>query len=179
MAQSILVIEDDADIRRGLCLLLQARGYVTETAADAITGHSVAVRTRPALRDQVAAALLAARTAGWDRLVAEQRAYLDEFWANGDVELEGDLELQQAVRFALFHLLSAGARAEGRAIPAKGLTGSGYDGHSFWDTDLYVLPVLTYTVPQAAADALRWRHATLPAAKQRAQIFAPAFAEIA
>jgi alpha,alpha-trehalose phosphorylase len=126
-------------------------------------------RSQPAVRDQVAAAIQAARAAGWDRLIAEQRAYLDEFWSTGDVSLEGDPELQQAVRFALFHLLSAGARGEGRAIPAKGLTGTGYDGHSFWDTDLYVLPVLTYTAPNAAADALRWRHSTLPAARERAK----------
>jgi alpha,alpha-trehalose phosphorylase len=126
-------------------------------------------RTLPALRDQVAAALLGARTAGWERLLAEQRAWLDEFWATGDVELEGDLELQQALRFALFQVLSAGARAETRAIPAKGLTGTGYDGHTFWDTDLYVLPVLAYTAPEAAADALRWRLATLPAATERAR----------
>jgi alpha,alpha-trehalose phosphorylase len=126
-------------------------------------------RTLPALRDQVAAAILAARTAGWERLVAEQKAYLDDFWATADVELEGDSELQQGVRFALYHLLSAGARAEGRAIPAKGLTGTGYDGHCFWDTDLYVMPVLAYTAPGAAADHLRWRHATLPAAKERAR----------
>jgi alpha,alpha-trehalose phosphorylase len=126
-------------------------------------------RSQPAMRDQVAAAVLAARTGGWEQLVAEQRAYLDEFWATGDVELEGDPELQQAVRFALFQVLSAGARAEGRAIAAKGLTGTGYDGHSFWDTDLYVLTVLAYTAPDAAADALRWRHSTLPAAKERAR----------
>jgi alpha,alpha-trehalose phosphorylase len=126
-------------------------------------------RTLPALRDQVAAALLAARTAGWEQLVAEQREYLDEFWATADVEIEGDSELQQAVRFALFHLLSAGARAETRAIPAKGLTGTGYDGHCFWDTDLFVVPVLAYTAPGAARDALRWRHSTLPAAKERAR----------
>src|SRR5204863_2522078 len=107
--------------------------------------------------------------AGWDRLAAEQRAYLDDFWATGDVELEGDPEVQQAVRFALFQLLSAGARAEGRAIAAKGLTGTGYDGHTFWDTDLYVLSVLAYTAPTAAADALRWRHSTLATAKERAR----------
>jgi alpha,alpha-trehalose phosphorylase len=126
-------------------------------------------RTQPALRDQVAAALLAARTAGWERLCSEQRTWLDQFWSGADVMIEGDAELQQAVRFGLFHLLQAGVRAEGRAIPAKGLTGADYDGHSFWDTDLYVLPVLTYTVPNAAADALRWRHSTLPAAKERAR----------
>ena len=87
-----------------------------------------------------------ART-GWDGLLAEQRAYLDDFWERADVELEGDAELQQAVRFALFHTLQAGARGERRAIAAKGLTGPGYDGHAFWDTETFVLPVLTYTAP--------------------------------
>ena len=76
---------------------------------------------------------------------------------------------QQAVRFSLFHVLQAGARAEGRAIPAKGLTGPGYDGHAFWDTETFVLPVLTYTAPEAVADALRWRHSTLPLATERAR----------
>ena len=126
-------------------------------------------RTLPALRDQVAAAASSAKQAGWDDLLREQRAYLDEFWARADVELEGDAELQQAIRFALFQVLSAAARAERRGIPAKGLTGNGYDGHTFWDSDLYVVPVLTYTMPSAAADALRWRQSILPAAEARAQ----------
>jgi alpha,alpha-trehalose phosphorylase len=125
-------------------------------------------RSLPALRDQVVAALTEARHTGWDGLVEGQRAYLDQFWETADVELEGDAELQQAVRFALFHTLQAGARAEQRAIPAKGLTGPGYDGHTFWDTERFVLPVLTYTAPRAAADALRWRHDTLDLARERA-----------
>ena len=75
---------------------------------------------------------------------------------------------QQAVRFGLFHVLQAGARAERRAMPAKGLTGPGYDGHAFWDTEGFVLPLLTYTAPSAAADALRWRHTILGQARQRA-----------
>ena len=126
-------------------------------------------RSAAALRDQVAAALAEARHTGWDGLVAAQRAYLDDFWDRADVELEGDAELQQAVRFALFHTLQAGARAERRAIPAKGLTGPGYNGHSFWDSETFVLPVLTYTVPDAARDALRWRQTTLPLARERAR----------
>ena len=125
-------------------------------------------RSAPALRAQVAAALAGARQTGWDGLLAEQRAFLDDFWATADVEIEGDDELQQAVRFALFHVLQAGARGESRAIPAKGLTGPGYDGHSFWDSESFVLPVLTYTVPEAARDALRWRHSTLDKARERA-----------
>jgi alpha,alpha-trehalose phosphorylase len=126
-------------------------------------------RTRPALTDQVVAALAAARLTGWDGLVAEQRAYLDAYWGHADVELEGDAEVQQAVRVAMFHILQAGARAEQRPIPSKGLTGPGYDGHTFWDTETFVLPVLTYTKPEAAADCVTWRQLTLPIAKERAQ----------
>jgi alpha,alpha-trehalose phosphorylase len=126
-------------------------------------------RSSAALRDQVAAALAEARHTGWDGLLAAQRAYLDEFWDRADVEVEGDADLQQAVRFALFHVLQAGARAERRAIPAKGLTGPGYNGHSFWDSETFVLPVLTYTVPHGARDVLRWRQATLPLARERAR----------
>jgi alpha,alpha-trehalose phosphorylase len=125
-------------------------------------------RSLPAVRDQVVAALTQARHTGWEGLLESQRAYLDDFWDCADLELEGDTELQQAVRFALFHTLQAGARAEQRAIAAKGLTGPGYDGHTFWDTERFVLPVLTYTAPRAAADALRWRHATLDLARERA-----------
>jgi alpha,alpha-trehalose phosphorylase len=128
-----------------------------------------AERSTPAVRDQVAAAVAEARHTGWDDLAAEQRSYLDEFWDGADVELDGDAELQQAVRFALFHTLQAGARGEGRAIAAKGLTGPGYDGHCFWDTESYVLPVLTYTAPEASAAALSWRRDTLDRARERAR----------
>jgi alpha,alpha-trehalose phosphorylase len=127
-------------------------------------------RSMSAIRDQVGAALAEARHTGWDGLAAAQRGYLDDFWERADVEIEGDAELQQAVRFCLFHTLQAGARAEQRAIAAKGLTGPGYDGHTFWDTETFVLPVLTYTAPHAAADALRWRHATLDLARERAKV---------
>jgi alpha,alpha-trehalose phosphorylase len=125
-------------------------------------------RSRPALIDQVVGALAAAHLTGWDGLLAEQRDYLEEFWDGADVELDGDAEIQQAVRFGLFHILQAGARAEFRPIAAKGLTGTGYDGHTFWDTESFVLPVLTYTQPAAVADALRWRHSVLADAKQHA-----------
>ncbi len=127
-----------------------------------------AERSLPAVRDQVWAALTASRETQWDGLLAEQRAFLDAFWDHADVEIDGDTEVQQAVRFGLFHVLQAGARAENRAIPAKGLTGPGYDGHAFWDTETFVLPVLTFTAPDAAANALRWRHSTLSLAIERA-----------
>ena len=125
-------------------------------------------RSLPGVRDQVWAALSGAKLAGWDGLVAGQRAYLDDFWDRADVEVDGDVEIQQAVRFGLFHVLQAGARGEDRPIPAKGLTGPGYDGHVFWDTESFVLPVLTFTAPDAAASALRWRQSILPVARERA-----------
>jgi alpha,alpha-trehalose phosphorylase len=127
-------------------------------------------RSVPSLRDQVEAALAGARHTGWEGLLTAQRESLDAFWDRADVELEGDAEVQQAVRFAMFHTLQAGARAEQRAIAAKGLTGPGYDGHAFWDTETFVLPLLTYTAPDAAGDALRWRHSTLDLARERARL---------
>ncbi|NYJ73322.1 glycoside hydrolase family 65 protein [Allobranchiibius huperziae] len=125
-------------------------------------------RTLPALRDQVDGALSAVVNTGWDQLVAEQEGYVQEFWDGADVQVDGDETVQQAVRFGLWHVLQAGARAEGRAILAKGLTGPGYDGHAFWDTEQFVLPVLTATAPLAARDALTWRQSIIDLASERA-----------
>ena len=122
------------------------------------------------LRDQVDASLESAVAEGFEGLAASQRQYLDDYWAVADVELEGDPDIQQALRFALFNLLQASARAETRAIAAKGLTGPGYDGHAFWDTESFVLPMLSYTRPEAARDALIWRHTTLDLARERARV---------
>ena len=125
-------------------------------------------RSVPALRDQVSAALVSALDSGWDAIAAEQAERFDSFWQVADVEIDGPKKVQQAVRFGLFHTFQAGARAEHRPIPAKGLTGPGYDGHAFWDTEAFVLPLLTATSPGAAADALWWRHGTLDLARERA-----------
>jgi alpha,alpha-trehalose phosphorylase len=120
------------------------------------------------LRDQVDGSLQTALAEGFEGLERAQREYLDAFWAGADIEVDGDDELQQAIRFGLFQTLQASARAEERAIAAKGLTGTGYDGHAFWDTESLVLPVLTYTVPRLAREALVWRHSTLDLARERA-----------
>ena len=120
------------------------------------------------LADLVVAEAEAARADGFDALLDAQRAALDAAWATADVELDGDPELEQAVRFGVFHLLQAGRADADHTIPAKGLTGNGYDGHVLWDTEGYVLPVLTYLAPELARSALRWRHAHLPEARERA-----------
>jgi alpha,alpha-trehalose phosphorylase len=125
-------------------------------------------RSSAGLLDDVSAAAHAALDAGWQRLGDEQRAVLDEHWQCAEVDIEGAPDLQAASRFALFQLLQASARADDEPIGAKGLTGRGYDGHTFWDTETFILPALTYLRPQAAAAALRWRHRTLGRARGRA-----------
>jgi alpha,alpha-trehalose phosphorylase len=100
--------------------------------------------------------------------VAAQRRWLDGYWQRSDVELSGKPAIQQAIRWNLFQLAQASARAEQSGVPAKGVTGSGYGGHYFWDTEIYVLPFLTYTSPQMARSALRFRYNMLDAARRRA-----------
>jgi alpha,alpha-trehalose phosphorylase len=107
------------------------------------------------------------RAGGAPEQLTRQREWLDGFWARSDVEIGGQPEIQQAVRWNLFQLAQATARAEGTGVPAKGLTGSGYSGHYFWDTEVYVLPFLTYTNPRYARNALRFRYQMLDAAPGR------------
>jgi len=105
----------------------------------------------------------------FEGLATRQRAALELVWAHGDVQLDGDPEIQHALRYALFQLHQNAARAAGHAIPAKGLTGAGYSGHTFWDTEIFLLPVLTYCAPRDVEAALRWRASTLPEAKAKAR----------
>ena len=122
------------------------------------------------LRDQVTASLMNAGAEGWNGLLSDQRTFLDGFWEKADVTVEGDPAVQQALRFSLFHLLQAGARIEGRALAAKGLTGPGYDGHAFWDTETFVLPWMSYVIPEVVRHALVWRHSILDQARDRAKL---------
>ncbi|MGR0219951.1 glycoside hydrolase family 65 protein [Agromyces sp. ZXT2-6] len=121
------------------------------------------------LRDRADAEVADALGEGWDALADAQRRRLDDFWSAADVTVEGEPRLQQAVRFALFQVFQSAARLDGRSVPGKGLTGTGYQGHTFWDFEGFVLPVLTSTLPEAAREALRWRHATLGKARDRAR----------
>ncbi|MEY2416306.1 MAG: alpha,alpha-trehalose phosphorylase [Ilumatobacteraceae bacterium] len=110
----------------------------------------------------------AAEEAGWKLSLAEQQAWLDRFWARTDITVDGDDAVQQAIRWNLFQMAQASAQIGGRGIPAKALTASGYDGHYFWDTEIYMVPLLAYTNPDAARDLLHFRYRTLPTARQRA-----------
>src|SRR5262245_61294137 len=115
---------------------------------------------------------------GFQHLLAGQEQYMGDFWHRSDVQVKDvredrtkrtTVEIQQAIRFNLFHILQASARAEDAGVPAKGLTGQAYEGHYFWDTEIYLLPFLTYTSPRIARNLLTFRYKMLPQARARAR----------
>lgn len=110
-----------------------------------------------------------ARQIGFDGMLAEHRRAWASRWQEADVIIDGDPELQLAVRFAIFHLLANVPDQGEAAVGARGLTGGGYHGHVFWDTDVYVLPMLAATHPQAARAILEYRVRRLPAAIRAAR----------
>ncbi|MCC5949097.1 MAG: glycoside hydrolase family 65 protein [Nitriliruptoraceae bacterium] len=123
----------------------------------------------PELIDRCSRTLDRALADGYGALESSQREYLTDFWARADVQVDGPRRVQQAIRWNLFQLTQAAARAETTGIPAKGLTGQAYEGHYFWDTEVYVLPFLTYTEPRVTRNLLRFRHSMLDDSRARAQ----------
>ncbi|HET6594473.1 MAG TPA: glycoside hydrolase family 65 protein [Anaerolineales bacterium] len=106
----------------------------------------------------------------WDTALAENQQVWDREWERCDVEIDGDDEAQLAIRFNLFQLLIAAPRNDNRVnIGAKTLSGFGYRGHSFWDTEIFMLPLFIYTAPEIARNLLEYRHQRLPGARQKAQ----------
>ncbi len=138
---------------------------ITKTAAY----HSSRGVPSRELVDRARRTLDRVRELGIAEIFAEQRRWLDRFWADSDVLVVGHPAIQQAVRWNLFQLIQASGRVEQAGIAAKGVSGSGYEGHYFWDTEIYVLPFLSYTSPWVARGALRFRHHMLPAARKRAE----------
>jgi trehalose/maltose hydrolase-like predicted phosphorylase len=115
------------------------------------------------------AALTDAEGQGFDRLLAEHREAWAARWRGAEIVIEGDSELQRAVRLALFHLIGSVADEGEAAVGARGLSGSGYRGHVFWDSDVFVLPFLAATHPKAARAMLEYRLRRLPEAREAAR----------
>jgi alpha,alpha-trehalose phosphorylase len=158
----------DDDIAKHVYRVRARRGEtvrLTKAIAYHTSGTGVPVRE---LADRCDRSLDRARELGVQGLVERQREWLDDFWTRADVVVDGQPDIQQAVRWNLFQLAQASARTDGGGIAAKGVSGSGYGGHYFWDTEVYVLPFLTYTSPNVARNALRFRQGMLDAARDRA-----------
>ena len=130
------------------------------------------------LTDRAERTLARAVDKGFDELVNGQKEFMADFWRRSDIRILGNeaasgrdkYEMQQAMRWNLFQILQASGRAEGTGIPAKGLSGLAYEGHYFWDIEIYVLPFLIYTEPRIARNLLLFRHSMLEQARLRAQV---------
>jgi len=133
------------------------------------TSRGVAVRE---LFDRVRRTLDRVRQDGVQHYHEEQARWLAEYWDRCDVEIEGHGDIQQAVRWNLFQLAQATARTDQLGVPAKGVTGAGYEGHYFWDSEVYIVPFLAYTSPVTARNVLRFRVNLLEAARERARVLA-------
>jgi alpha,alpha-trehalose phosphorylase len=141
-----------------------------------ITYHTSGSAPPEELSSQAERTLEGALKDGFEALLDSQKIYLDDFWRRSDIHLSAGPsalktteEMQQAIRFNLFHIAQASGRAEGTGIPTKGLTGQTYEGHYFWDTEIYVLPFLIYTAPRIAKNLLKFRHSMLDKARERAR----------
>ena len=130
------------------------------------TSRGVPVRE---LSDRCDRTLDRARRHPTEQYLAEQRDWFNAFWKTSDVEVEHDDATQQAIRYNIFTVAQASARVDRQGVPAKGVTGSGYEGHYFWDSEIYVVPFLTFTQPHVARNLLHFRNRMLPAARTRAR----------
>lgn len=158
----------DGDVAK-VVYTIDAQANKPVTLTKVFTAHSS--RSVPAveLADRCRRSLDRGQKAGYDELYREQTECLDLFWSRADVRIDTDQpRAQQALRWNLFQLCQASARAETAGIPAKALTGQAYDGHYFWDTEVFITPFLTYTQPRITRNLLRFRQLMLPNARQRA-----------
>lgn len=111
---------------------------------------------------------LKARENGYQVLREKQETFLDRYWQAAEIRLNGDLALQQSLNFSIFHLIQSAAEDGQTSIAAKALSGEGYEGHYFWDTEMYIFPFFLYTKPEVAKQLLRYRYSILDQARERA-----------
>ena len=122
------------------------------------------------IRSQTAWTLDRSKKSGFAAILERQRRDVERFWSRADVSVTcASPRTQQVIRWNLFQLLQASERAEGHGIAARGLTGRTYEGHYFWDTEIYVLPFLVYTHPRIARSLLKFRYDMLDKARARAR----------
>ncbi len=165
--ESITAVEDDMGRQIYRIEAEQGRPIIIRKAAVYHSSRGVPV---PELFDRCRRTLDRVRDKGFEHYWDAQRRWLDGFWLNADVVIEGQPAIQQATRWCLFQLAQATARSDQHGIPAKGLTGSGYEGHYFWDTEIYLVPFLVHTNPRVARNVLRFRVGLLPKARERARV---------
>jgi alpha,alpha-trehalose phosphorylase len=175
IADHIVETENEYDARRLIepdiaknVFRFRAKAGVPIRITKLVSYHSSRGVPANELVDRCRRTLDRAEVEGVEFQYEQQREWLAGFWERSDVRIAGHPDIQQAARWCLFQLAQAAARADSQGVPAKGVTGSGYSGHYFWDTEIYVLPFLAYTTPLWARNTLRMRYLMLPAARRRA-----------
>lgn len=132
----------------------------------------VAVYTSRDVIDPEAAAIAHLRTRQWDDFDTEFGAHAQgwrDVWTNADIRIDGSAATEQALRFDMYHLTSAADRDPSVSVGARALTGRAYEGHVFWDVEIFMLPFYLHTQPEIARSLLLYRHHTLDGARNRAQ----------
>lgn len=131
--------------------------------------HYSDVRPPEEMLAQTAWTLDKAMEEGFPALLSTHEMAVADFWERSDVIIDGAPETQQIVRWNLFQLMQASACVEGLGIGARGLTGQAYEGHYFWDTEIYVMAFLIYSNPRVARGLLKHRYDMLDQARARAR----------
>jgi alpha,alpha-trehalose phosphorylase len=166
MSDGVLRSEDD--LAKAVFRVEAKQGHTTRLEKTVAYHTSRGVPARE-LSDRCDRTLDRAARHDIEHYLTEQRAWFASYWESSDVVVAGAGDaIQQAVRHNLFSVAQAAGRADGYGLAAKGVSGSGYEGHYFWDSEIYVLPFLTYTQPHLARAAVHFRRAMLPAARARA-----------
>lgn len=158
--EAVCVMETEAD--RGERVVLDKMiCYATSLDTD-----------REKLEDFVRRELCRAEGTGFEALKKQQAACFYRFWDTADIGIsgEGESALVQGLRFNLFHVFQSAGRNGRTGMGAKGLSGEGYEGHYFWDTEMYMLPLFVYTEPETAEKLLDYRYHTLDQARERARV---------
>lgn len=163
-------VSETDDLHAAICYTVQVEQHAPVTLTKYIAYTSSLDMEKAQLLSYLGGVLTRTQTEGFDKMIFEQRAQMEAFWRTADIKIQGDNALQQGLRFNLFHIMQAAGRDGRTGMGAKGLSGEGYEGHYFWDTEMYMLPVFIWTNPALAKNLLLYRYHTLSKARERARV---------
>lgn len=170
LAEHYTVCASKSEFKAELTYKLEAKKQVPVRLEKYIAYTSTLDEPKEELEEFIKKELEESKNIGYEKIRQMQVSYMHNFWEGADIQIDGDNALQQGLRFNLFHIMQGAGRDGKTGMGAKGLTGEGYEGHYFWDTEMYVLPVLVFTDPALAKSLLHFRFETLDQARERARI---------
>lgn len=170
LAEHYTVCASKSEFKAELTYKLEAKKQVPVRLEKYIAYTSTLDEPKEQLEEFIKKELEKSKNIGYEKIRQMQVSYMHNFWEGADIQIDGDNALQQGLRFNLFHIMQGAGRDGKTGMGAKGLTGEGYEGHYFWDTEMYVLPVLVFTDPALAKSLLHFRFETLDQARERARI---------